>query len=825
MPSKVLTPTPRQELLISCPADTIFFGGARGGGKGHGVTDLVLTPYGFRLVGSLKIGDTITGSDGRPQKIIQIFELGERDLYDVEFIDGGHCRCTDDHLWKIKKTFSRSKKPKIEGEDDPTWHLWTFKMIREFLDKKEQADENATIKNQNLLIPLCGPVKFTKSYKYDMRPIDPYHLGLLLGDGCLTKQHQVSFTKPDMELIDALKEKYTMTFSCRCSWYVSGNDLLNDLRKLGLLGTRAETKFIPESYKLSTIEDRMALMQGLLDTDGTADDRGHISYCTTSYQLAKDIQWVVWSLGGKATITESPGWYRDPETGERVDCQMSYDVYINTPFNTKMFRLKRKKERCRDDFNGGVSELHRRIVGYKYAGREQARCIQVSNADALYIAGDFAVTHNTYGDGLLILDRVNKYGRLFRSLFIRRFRPELEDAIDQFMEMFGSFATWKGVDNTFVFWNGARLKMGYIEKAEDIGKFQGKQYALIIFDEVTNFADFNIVERMRGCLRNSHGFPNQLIMTGNPGGPLHMRMKTMFIEPAPKGDVLIKDGWSDDMGRYLYKCFIPSRVKDNPYLSNDYVDQLKRSGTPEQVKQWLEGCWDDVENPAFSDLFTPYVHVVRNFSVPPNWRLFKSYDYGSSKPWACTWFAESDGSDFIAADGRNKPTIKGDVFAVAELYGCVEGRVNEGTKESIKIQAEKIKLVEEVFFKDFKIAQSIADSAIFAKQSGNSISDEFERNGVYWEPCQKFPGFRHQGYVLLRERLLASIERNEKPGIFWMARCRNAIRTIPALQMDRREVDCVATNNSSEDHIYDETVYFLQSHKDNTVKSGATGVY
>ena len=678
MPSKVLTPTPRQELLISCPADTIFFGGARGGGKALPLNELCISPSGFVRNGDLKVGDELIGSDGGVQRVEEIFDQGVRRIYRMEFDDGGICRCTSDHLWKVRRASSG-------GIMENDWRLMTTSEIK-------------------------AAMQGGKSPSFYI-PAPPHIKGVFNGED---------------------------------------------------EGSR-ESRFLEAAHL------------GVLPTDETP-----IIYAKKLADLGR-------SCG--------------------------YSVTIGKP-----------------DENGDVElEIRpgrdRKIVRITLDCFEPARCIRVSNPDHLYLAGDFAVTHNTYGDGLLILDRVNKYGRFFRSLFIRRFRPELEDAIDQFMEMFGSFATWKGVDNTFVFWNGARLKMGYIEKADDIGKFQGKQYALIIFDEVTNFADFNIVERMRGCLRNSHGFPNQLIMTGNPGGPLHMRMKTMFIEPALKGDILIKDGWSDDMGRYLYKCFIPSRVKDNPYLSNDYVDQLKRSGTPEQVKQWLEGCWDDVENPAFSDLFTPYVHVVRNFSVPPNWRLFKSYDYGSSKPWACTWFAESDGSDFIAADGKYKPTIKGDVFAVAELYGCVEGRVNEGTKESIKIQAEKIKLVEEVFFKDFKIAQSIADSAIFAKQSGNSISDEFERNGVYWEPCQKFPGFRHQGYVLLRERLLASIERNEKPGIFWMARCRNAIRTIPALQMDRREVDCVATNNSSEDHIYDETVYFLQSHKDNTVKSGATGVY
>ena len=680
MEPRVLTPTPRQETFINCPADTIFFGGARSGGKALEINELCISPKGFVRNGDLKVGDELIDPEGGVQRVEKIFDQGVRRVYLMEFDDGGCCRCTGDHLWKVRKTSCR-------GVVDDEWSLMTTSEIR-------------------------------------------------------------------TELRGGWSPSFAIPAPPKIKGVFNGEDL----------GAR-ESRFL-ELSRLGTLptDEDPAVFAGRLAVLGRS--------CGYSVSVGKP------DRDGNVELEIAPG-------------------------------------------------RERKITRITFAYFAPARCIQVSHQDHLYLAGDFAVTHNTYGDGLLILDRVNKYGRLFRALFIRRFNPELEDAIDQFTEMFGTFAQWKGIDNTFVFWNGARLKMGYIEKEDDIKKFMGKQYALIIFDEVTNFQDFNIIERMRGSLRNSHGFPNQLIMTGNPGGPLHNRMKMMFVDPAPEGDVLIEDGYSEELGRKLYKCFIPSLVKDNPYISKDYVEQLKRSGTPTQVKQWLEGCWDETENAAFADLFDQNVHVIRNFNIPKTWRLFKSYDYGSSKPWACTWFAESDGSDFIASDGKPRPTIVGDVFAVAELYGCVNGRPNEGTKDSIADQSTKIKFVEETFFKDFKIAQSIADSAIFAnaKTGAYCIAEDFEKNGIYWEPCSKFPGFRHQGYVLLRERLMASRERKEKPGIFWMSRCRNAIRTIPALQMDNSQLDCVATNSSSEDHIYDETVYFLQSKKDGRARSGATGNY
>lgn len=461
-----------------------------------------------------------------------------------------------------------------------------------------------------------------------------------------------------------------------------------------------------------------------------------------------------------------------------------------------------------------------------YPTERQQTLIQCP-ADTIFFGGSRG-GGKTYGAGLLILERVQRYGKFFHALFIRRFNPELEDAIRQFKEIFGDTAIWVSSANVFRFYNGAELKMGYIAEKDDLMKFQGHQFALIYFDEVTNFADYNIIERMRGCLRSPkhHKIPTQLIMSGNPGGPLHTQLKMEFIAPYPAGDVLIKDGFSKEKNRYLTKCFIRSRLADNPYLRDtEYAENLRKSGTAEQVKQWLDGDWDVCDNSAFGSLFDSCVHVVKPFQIPTSWYISKSYDYGSSHPWGCVWFAESDGTDYTDRNGVVHSTIPGDVFAVYELYGWT-GRPNEGTKESIESQSEKIKLVEERYFSGYNIIQSIADSAIFADSSGSyCIARDFEENGVYWERCNKYPGSRQHGYALLRDRIMASREREEKPGIFWFERCVNSIRTIPMLQMDRRGEDKVETGNSSEDHLYDLTMYYLLSQDTGLVSSGASNNY
>jgi len=820
-----IKPTPRQRALINSPADTIFFGGARGGGKAQPFDAKILSPSGFRLMGNIQVGDIISGSNGSHQQVIGVYDQGEQDIYEIAFSDGAKTQCTLDHLWNIKQTCSLSENRNGatgQGAQKCDWNVWTFGQIKGWLDYKENAKDGDCIHNLHLLIPLCKPISITNSYNYNMRCIGPYTLGVLLGTGCLVRDNGISLTTSSRDIIQRISTHYNWDCGNHTNEYFCNDvSLLDDLNKIGFVRYSASWQFVPEYYKMAPADARLEILRGLLDIDGTVDSCGHVSYHTVSKRLAQDVQWIVWSLGGAATVTPFPV-VAEAINGNQVDCHVRYGVSINTPFNDQLFYLPCKRDRYSSQDNSGCGELHRHITGYRYIGKKSARCIAVSNPDSLYITDDFVITHNTYGIGVLILHRALKYGKPFKAIFFRRTNPELEDAIDQFSDLFGAHAIWIASKNIFKFWNGATLKMGFLDDARDLIKYQGRQYSLISFDEVTNFDDYNIIERMRGSLRSAHGIPTQLIMSGNPGGPLHNRLKMDFIDPYPKGEVLIPDGFSKKLGRMLTRCFIPSKLDDNPYLRDtEYGDNLRKSGTPEQVKQWLDGNWDITQHAAFADIFDYDIHVIRPFRIPTKWRITKSYDYGSSRPWGCVWFAISDGSDFWQNDTW-RPTIPGDIFAIYELYGW-NGRPNEGNKESIQSQAEKINRVEELALDGYTISKSIADSAIFTSMSGAyCISDDFADHGVYWERCNKYPGSREQGYVLMRERLLASIERDGNPGIYWSTRCNHSIRTIPLMQMDKDGSDRVATGSSSEDHLYDLTAYLLLSQDMGEAGSGAT---
>ena len=297
-------------------------------------------------------------------------------------------------------------------------------------------------------------------------------------------------------------------------------------------------------------------------------------------------------------------------------------------------------------------------------------------------------------------------------------------------------------------------------------------------------------------------FP-KILCGSNPGGPGHNWVKAMFIDPHPPEEI-----WrtSPEDGGML-RQFIPAKLEDNPSLNqNEYANRLKGLGQQWLVKAMLEGDWNITAGGAVDDLWHESIHVMPRFKIPHSWYIVKSYDDGNSRPWAVGWFAVSDGTDYTLPNGEKRPTIPGDAFLIQELYGST-GKANEGDKATIRERAEKIRETEKML--GYYVHESIADSAIFASTSASqvTVAKQFEEYGVYFDPCDKAPGTRHQMLTFLRERLTAAMERDGEPGLFIFDHCRNFIRTVPVLQRSQRDPDDVDT--TQEDHIYDLTGYFL----------------
>ena len=525
-----------QERVCEADADLLIIGGRKGGGKCHSNDTQIVTPFGYRRLGDLEVGDIISNpTTGGMEKVIDIYEHPNHDIYEITFDDGCTCECGLEHLWNVRQTGHTHKRRVLYGggyEDD--YRTWTFGMIKKWLD--EQAEGKHYMRGKKgtskkyLVIPLTEPVRFTVStplMKY-RAPFDPYVIGALIGDGCMSNDVGISLASADQFIVDEfaragfdMSHTATREGNAAIVYRIPNNQIVPYVERLGLRGKRAEDKFIPYCYRYGSIEDRYAIIQGLMDTDGYVDSRGHCSYTSVSKQLAEDIQFIIRSLGGTATIRVDANTGYKNEDGNFVKCQDAYTVFIKIKDTTKLFRLPRKKERCKS-FNGGLSEVARRIMSYRYVGKKDARCIRVDSPSSLYMTQDFVVTHNTF----IALYKALPY--MFNpDVSLYAFR-KLEDDVKRgpwksSQPIFRAFGTPKDsyFEWSFLGGKGATMKM---EHLQDLGKitdrFRGAEMAYIDIEELPEHTrdSIQIIFDLLAVNRNTAGVRSQVVATCNPVG-------------------------------------------------------------------------------------------------------------------------------------------------------------------------------------------------------------------------------------------------------------------------------------------------------------------
>ena len=392
-------------------------------GRAQPLDSLLMTPNGWRDMGEIKVGDFVIGSDGKPTEVIGVFPQGKKKVYRLTMTDGSSTVTCAEHLWQVKTLEDKRR-------NKPPLVLETQEMIGNFRRNHQYRYE---------LPLLSAPVEFS----HQVVPIEPYSLGLLLGDGCISDKTSPSFTTADVELITSLqtglsgmelqfRRKTTIDYVISNPLAGKGgnkfgmirNPLRQELRRLQLAGTVSATKFIPEIYLYNCAEVRIALLQGLLDTDGgpvTQEGRTcRIYYSTTSERLKDDLIFLVRSLGGVAywrkrkAEDRKPGFANVRPVFNRAD---AYVLNIRLPENIKPFRLRRKAEIY--EKSGGGRPM-RFIKNIEYAGEAETQCIRVAAPDSLYITDDFILTHNTLADAFIILDEAQNSTSEQMKMFLTR---------------------------------------------------------------------------------------------------------------------------------------------------------------------------------------------------------------------------------------------------------------------------------------------------------------------------------------------------------------------------------------------------------------------
>mgnify|MGYP000007536121 CR=1 FL=1 len=357
----------------------------------------------------------------------------------------------------------------------------------------------------------------------------------------------------------------------------------------------------------------------------------------------------------------------------------------------------------------------------------------------------------------------------------------------------------------------SRIHLCHCEHEKDVFKYQGAEIHVLLPDEVTHFSASQYAflrsrVRMVGIdlpPQFAGKFP-RIVAGTNPGNVGHNWVKAAFIDSAPP--MAIHRMPREEGG--MLRQFIPAFHVDNPALLRDdptYVDRLHGLGSDALVSAMLAGDWNIVAGGAFDDLWSTPVHTLPPFAIPANWRIDRSFDWGSSHPYSVGWWAESNGEEATLADGRKRSFPSGTLFRIAELYGW-NGKPNEGCRKvAVEVAREILKAESDMGIKE-RVKPGPADSSIFDTENGTSIADDMARVGVRWERADKGPGSRANGLERVRQYLKASLASPmEAPGMFFFDTCRHAIRTLPTLPRDERKTDDV--NTEAEDHCYDDIRY------------------
>ena len=372
-------------------------------GKMELITNKLYTPNGRKKIGDILVGDRVIGSDGKPCNVTGVYPQGEMGLYKVTFNDGYSVKCGGEHLWSVASTNNG-----VNNKNRETKYVTLS--VNQMLDNNLIMEQKGVVWNEKRTykystfykkpngdskwqIPIVQPIHFENN---DELPIDPYLLGLSLGDGHITNT-TIIFQVHENDY-DELFNSYDLTENKKDLNRRKGNIYIGDeiLNGLKLSNTRSDTKFIPDIYKYSSIDDRLAILQGLMDTDGHCmkSENGNFigtEYATVSEKLADDVAEIVHSLGGIVRKKSKIGSYKK-EDGTKVICKRCYRLNIKMPDGMNPFRLKRKANAYNPPKKYKVS---RYIQNIEPCGVGEAVCISVDSPDKLYVTEHAIVTHNT----------------------------------------------------------------------------------------------------------------------------------------------------------------------------------------------------------------------------------------------------------------------------------------------------------------------------------------------------------------------------------------------------------------------------------------------
>ena len=363
-----------------------------------------------------------------------------------------------------------------------------------------------------------------------------------------------------------------------------------------------------------------------------------------------------------------------------------------------------------------------------------------------------------------------------KQLILRRTFPELDKSLIRTALSIYPRKIYKYNSSAHImqFLNGSIIDFGYCDSENDVYKYQSAEYDVIRFDELTHFTEdmyVYLISRVRGV----NGFPKQLKSSTNPGGVGHAWVKKRFIDIGPPDTV-----HTTETGRT--RIFLPSKVQDNHFLMNSdpgYIKNLEEQDEKNK-RALLYGDWDIFDGQYFTE-WKREKHVIKPFVIPKEWRRYFAMDYGLDML-AGYWIA-------VDESGR--------AYVYREVY-----------KPNLII-SDAAKLIKELTGDD-DVYSFIAPPDLWNRRqdTGRSAAEIFATHGV---PIVKANNDRVQGWMDLKEWLKPRLDEfgGERPMVQIFETCTELIRTLPGVQVDKKNPNDVAKEPHELTHAPDALRYFV----------------
>jgi len=798
---------PRQSAAFTAiEATEILYGGSAGSGKALALDTPVLCPGGFRPIADLVPGDLVYNRFGNAVPIVAISPIMHgRPCYRVEFSDGAAIVADESHLWitltekermanarrteefrsrrrQTRKRRGTGKRPDLVEANENKKHSYLSRM---------DYSERTTLQilqtlylrggRVNHSVPICAPIN--PPLKQNLI-IKPYTLGAWLGDG---NSDGCGFTTNDPEILEHIKaDGYSVRK--RAAKYAHGiQTLTSKLRALNVI----KNKHIPKEYLQASFDERLSLLQGLMDTDGYCTKSGDCEFDNTNGALARDVLFLVRSLGIKATFHKGIAKLYGRSVGPK------YRIAFKT--DKPVFRLRRKFNRLTSI---GARQTQKYIVAVESVPSVPVKCISIDCPDGCFLVGEeLTVTHNSHLARVAAISWAVEIPNLQIYLF-RRLYADLQlnhlEGPTGFRALLASWCNTRSphspliagrlceiVDGEIRFWNGSKIHLCHLQHQKDVTKYYGPEFHVLMLEEATQFTEY-MIRFLRSRMRipksliipdkylkprelwrsndPEYYFPRALY-TSNPGGVGHAAIKRMFIEQKVPGKLYQAP---DSEGGHT-RMYVPARVDDNPSINREQV-KAGLSGLPAVlVDAMLNGNWNAVVGAYFPEC-DPLKHVIPPFQIPEYWPKFMSMDWGAcgeGDPFAIGWWTVSDGTYMP----------RGSLICYRRWYGAGLPKITASQIASgirTREQGEKI------------VGRWAGGDILEKRGTGPSVFEIFASEGIHF---QRADMRRVTGWTQIRERLVG---KNDKPLIYWTTETQEGLELLANLQHDLNNPSDVA---------------------------------